>query len=68
MSHTTNYRCLTTNPHRITYTVVFQLEKTDTSGVKNGVQVIPFADMLKKGHEAKFDTHPPTSQDIAIIM
>ncbi|XP_043213778.1 long-chain-fatty-acid--CoA ligase 4-like [Amphibalanus amphitrite] len=45
-----------------------QLEKTDTSGVKSGVKVIPFADMLKKGHDAKFEAHPPTSDDIAIIM
>ena len=47
---------------------VLQLEKTDASGMKSGVKVIPFADMLKKGHDAKFDPHPPTSQDIAIIM
>ncbi|XP_037075139.1 long-chain-fatty-acid--CoA ligase 4-like [Pollicipes pollicipes] len=44
-----------------------QLEKTDTSATK-GVEMIPFSRMLKEGEQSTLESHPPTSEDIAIIM
>ncbi|KAK7790099.1 hypothetical protein R5R35_012622 [Gryllus longicercus] len=45
-----------------------QLKKTDTSGFKEGVAIIPYAEVLKKGSASKKEASPPSPDDIAIIM
>ncbi|KAH8399352.1 hypothetical protein KR215_008220 [Drosophila sulfurigaster] len=45
-----------------------QLHKTDTTGFKEGVKVLPFAQVVKIGNESKFENVPPDGEDIAIIM
>ncbi|XP_018564650.1 long-chain-fatty-acid--CoA ligase 4 isoform X2 [Anoplophora glabripennis] len=48
-----------------------QLKSLDVSGLngyKDGVQIIKFADVLKKGAESTIESIPPSGTDTAIIM
>ncbi|OAD57993.1 Long-chain-fatty-acid--CoA ligase 3 [Eufriesea mexicana] len=45
-----------------------QLKPTDTSGYKDGVKLIPFSDVIKKGSSSNAPSSPPRSEDTAIIM
>ncbi|XP_037947198.1 long-chain-fatty-acid--CoA ligase 4-like isoform X2 [Teleopsis dalmanni] len=45
-----------------------QLHKTDTSGFKEGVKIIPFSQVVRTGQDSKFESLPPKGDDIAIIM
>lgn len=45
-----------------------QLHRTETSGFKQGVKIIPFSQVVRLGAESKFESVPPKSEDIAIIM
>lgn len=45
-----------------------QLEKTDTSGFKEGVEIIPFSTVVEKGQKSKMPGSSPTPDDTAIIM
>ncbi|PSN39553.1 Long-chain-fatty-acid--CoA ligase 3 [Blattella germanica] len=45
-----------------------QLVKTDTSGFKAGIEIIPFSEVVKKGASSDIDEVPPGPDDIAIIM
>lgn len=53
------------------HTIIYmedQLHKTDPTGYKEGVRIIPFSQVVRNGSESKFDTTPPASTDVAIIM
>lgn len=45
-----------------------QLHKTDVTGFKEGVQIIPFSTVIEKGEKSKMDGCSPTPDDTAIIM
>jgi len=45
-----------------------QLHSTDTRGMKEGVNVIPYRDVLSKGEHSDKDGVAPKKDDIAIIM
>ncbi|KAL1124303.1 hypothetical protein AAG570_002071 [Ranatra chinensis] len=45
-----------------------QLNKTDTTGFKSDVTILPFREVLQKGETATIESYPPTKDDIAIIM
>lgn len=47
-----------------------QLTSTDVTNFKTGIEIIPFKQILKRGADSgsKFDGHPPTPKDVAIIM
>ncbi|XP_015436420.1 PREDICTED: long-chain-fatty-acid--CoA ligase 4 isoform X2 [Dufourea novaeangliae] len=45
-----------------------QLKSTDTAGYKDGVRLIPFSDVIKKGNNSTAPMSPPQSNDTAIIM
>ncbi|XP_020289226.1 long-chain-fatty-acid--CoA ligase 4 isoform X2 [Pseudomyrmex gracilis] len=45
-----------------------QLKATDTTGYKDGVQLIPFCDVTKIGLSSKMGDVSPKGDDIAIIM
>ncbi|KAL1457447.1 hypothetical protein WDU94_007679 [Cyamophila willieti] len=47
-----------------------QLTCTDCSGYKQGVEIVPFKAIVTRGKESgnRFDGHPPTPRDTAIIM
>lgn len=52
-------------------TIIFmedQIHKTETSGYKSGVRIIPFSQVIRTGKESKFEGVSPTADDIAIIM
>lgn len=52
-------------------TIIFmedQLEKTDTSGFKEGVRIIPYTQVIEMGSKSKFENVPPKTDDTAIIM
>ncbi|XP_017066171.1 long-chain-fatty-acid--CoA ligase 3 isoform X3 [Drosophila eugracilis] len=45
-----------------------QLQKTETTGFKDGVKILPFNQVVKSGQDSKFEHVPPKGDDIAIIM
>lgn len=45
-----------------------QLRKTDTTGYKEDVTLIPFSQVIRSGTDSKFEGVPPSGSDIAIIM
>uniref|UniRef100_A0A8D8RCC4 long-chain-fatty-acid--CoA ligase n=1 Tax=Cacopsylla melanoneura TaxID=428564 RepID=A0A8D8RCC4_9HEMI len=47
-----------------------QLTCTDCSGYKQGVEIVPFKSIVSRGKESgnRYDGHPPTPRDTAIIM
>ncbi|KAI8123759.1 Long-chain-fatty-acid--CoA ligase 4 [Lucilia cuprina] len=45
-----------------------QLHKTDTTGFKEGVKILPFSEVVRSGQDSKFENVPPKGDDIAIIM
>ncbi|KMY92303.1 long-chain-fatty-acid--CoA ligase 3 isoform X4 [Drosophila simulans] len=45
-----------------------QLQKTETTGFKEGVKILPFNQVVKTGQDSKFEHVPPKGDDIAIIM
>ncbi|XP_073986590.1 acyl-CoA synthetase long-chain isoform X2 [Rhodnius prolixus] len=45
-----------------------QLKKTDTTGFKEGVEIIPFKEILRSGQNVDVESEPPKKNDIAIIM
>lgn len=45
-----------------------QINKTDISGFKSDVRIIPFSQVIQIGNDSKFEGVPPTTDDIAIIM
>ncbi|XP_017797375.1 PREDICTED: long-chain-fatty-acid--CoA ligase 4 isoform X1 [Habropoda laboriosa] len=45
-----------------------QLKPTDTTGYKDGVKLIPFSEVIKKGNSSTAPLEPPQSNDTAIIM
>ncbi|KAK9869381.1 hypothetical protein WA026_003137 [Henosepilachna vigintioctopunctata] len=45
-----------------------QLKTLDTTGYKEGVQIINFHDVIKKGSHSTIVANPPTTTDTAIIM
>ncbi|CAK9808994.1 Fatty acid CoA ligase Acsl3 [Anthophora quadrimaculata] len=45
-----------------------QLKPTDTTGYKDGVKLIPFSEVIKKGNSSTAPLLPPQSNDTAIIM
>lgn len=45
-----------------------QLHKTDVTGYKEGVQIIPFSTVVEKGEKSKIAGCVPTPDDTAIIM
>ncbi|XP_015588101.1 long-chain-fatty-acid--CoA ligase 4 isoform X2 [Cephus cinctus] len=45
-----------------------QLKFTDTKGYKEGVNLIPFSDVIKKGNTSDVELNPPKANDTAIIM
>lgn len=45
-----------------------QLAKTDVSGFKDGVDIIPFSEVVKNGASSDISEAPPSPDDIAIIM
>ncbi|XP_012347685.1 long-chain-fatty-acid--CoA ligase 3 isoform X2 [Apis florea] len=45
-----------------------QLKPTDTKGYKDGVKLIPFSDVIKKGNISNAQLLSPQSEDTAIIM
>ncbi|KAL9914432.1 acyl-CoA synthetase long-chain isoform 3-T6 [Glossina fuscipes fuscipes] len=52
-------------------TIIFmedQLHKTETTGFKEGVKILPFSQVMRMGQESKFESVPPKAEDIAIIM
>lgn len=53
------------------HTIIFmedQLHKTETTGFKEGVKIIPFSQVIRNGSESKFEGSPPATTDVAIIM
>lgn len=53
------------------HTIIFmedQLHKTETTGFKEGVKIIPFSQVIRNGSESKFEGCPPVTTDVAIIM
>lgn len=44
------------------------LKKTDITGYKEGVQIVPFSEVLNQGKASNTGGVPPTPDDIAIIM
>nr|XP_034184352.1 long-chain-fatty-acid--CoA ligase 3 isoform X1 [Osmia lignaria]XP_034184353.1 long-chain-fatty-acid--CoA ligase 3 isoform X1 [Osmia lignaria] len=52
-------------------TVVYmedQLKPTDITGFKEGVRLIPYTDVIKKGNDSNAPMNPPQASDTAIIM
>jgi long-chain acyl-CoA synthetase len=52
-------------------TIIFmedQLHKTDVTGFKEGVKLVPFSEVLSLGNKSEIAGVPPTKDDIAIIM
>ncbi|XP_069684265.1 fatty acid CoA ligase Acsl3-like isoform X1 [Periplaneta americana] len=45
-----------------------QLVKTDTSGFKPGVEIVPFTEVIRRGSTSDIAGVPPSPDDIAIIM
>lgn len=45
-----------------------QLNKTDTTGFKENVKILPFSQVKRLGTDSKFVGVPPNAEDIAIIM
>lgn len=45
-----------------------QIEKTNTTGFKDGVKLIPFTQIMENGKTSKIAESPPTAEDVAIIM
>lgn len=45
-----------------------QLHKTDVTGFKEGVQIIPFSKVIEMGEKSKMEGSSPTPDDTAIIM
>ncbi|XP_046676781.1 fatty acid CoA ligase Acsl3 [Homalodisca vitripennis] len=45
-----------------------QLHSTDTKGFKDGVDIIPFQQVVSNGQASSMEGVPPTKDDIAIIM
>ncbi|KAK7602450.1 hypothetical protein V9T40_008039 [Parthenolecanium corni] len=45
-----------------------QLSETDTSGLRDDVNIIAFKEVVKKGEALQIDNSPPKSSDVAIIM
>ncbi|XP_020815591.1 long-chain-fatty-acid--CoA ligase 4 isoform X2 [Drosophila serrata] len=45
-----------------------QLHKTETTGFKAGVKIVPFNQVIKNGQDSKHENVPPKGDDIAIIM
>nr|XP_031846206.1 long-chain-fatty-acid--CoA ligase 4 isoform X1 [Nomia melanderi]XP_031846215.1 long-chain-fatty-acid--CoA ligase 4 isoform X1 [Nomia melanderi]XP_031846221.1 long-chain-fatty-acid--CoA ligase 4 isoform X1 [Nomia melanderi] len=45
-----------------------QLKPTNTTGYKDGVRLIPFSDVIKKGNDSTASLSLPQSNDTAIIM
>jgi len=45
-----------------------QLKKTDISGFKEGVKIIPYKQILKSGETANIESSSPKTDDTAIIM
>jgi len=45
-----------------------QLAKTDVSGYKSGVEIIPFSEVVKNGASSDIPEVPPSPEDTAIIM
>ncbi|XP_065199736.1 fatty acid CoA ligase Acsl3 [Planococcus citri] len=45
-----------------------QLSETDTTGLREDVNVIAFKEVIKKGESLKIENSPPKSTDTAIIM
>ncbi|XP_015123836.1 long-chain-fatty-acid--CoA ligase 4 isoform X1 [Diachasma alloeum] len=45
-----------------------QLVPSETVGFKEGVSLIPFSDVIKRGNTSALESVPPKAEDIAIIM
>lgn len=45
-----------------------QLLKANTTGFKEGVQIIPYSSVVRSGIDSSFEASPPTAEDLAIIM
>ncbi|XP_053996394.1 fatty acid CoA ligase Acsl3 isoform X2 [Hylaeus anthracinus] len=45
-----------------------QLKPTDTTGYKDGVRLIPYSDVIKKGNTSTASMELPQTEDTAIIM
>ncbi|KAF2880048.1 hypothetical protein ILUMI_26117 [Ignelater luminosus] len=45
-----------------------QLKQLENSGYKDGVNIVTFSDVLKKGSESKIENTMPSPNDVAIIM
>ncbi|XP_014282035.1 long-chain-fatty-acid--CoA ligase 4 isoform X3 [Halyomorpha halys] len=45
-----------------------QLVKTDITGFKDGVEIIPYKTIISNGQSSNIEPTPPTKNDIAIIM
>lgn len=45
-----------------------QLNKTDTTGFKENVKILPFSQVVRQGTDSKFVGVPPSADDVAIIM
>lgn len=45
-----------------------QLQKTETIGYKEGVNILPFNQVIRMGSTSKSVASPPVAEDIAIIM
>ncbi|XP_049868981.1 long-chain-fatty-acid--CoA ligase 4 isoform X2 [Pectinophora gossypiella] len=52
-------------------TIIFmedQLKTTDVTGYKEGIRIVGFKDVLKRGSTSKIEPVPPSPSDTAIIM
>lgn len=54
------------NVHTVIY-FEHQLQKTETSGFGD-VRVIPYKEVVRTGSDSRHDEHPPTRDDVAILM
>lgn len=45
-----------------------QLSETDTTGLREDVNIVPFKEVIKKGESLQLESSPPKSTDTAIIM
>lgn len=53
------------------HTIIYmedQLHKTETTGYKDGVKIIPYSQVLRIGKDSKFEGVSPSPDDTAIIM
>lgn len=62
-----NVLAMTPNITTIIY-IEDQIHKTETTGFKDGVRIIPYSQVLGMGADSKFEGVPPEADDTAIIM